>query len=121
MTIDIKTTEDNYTTLWLVLWQGALNLTPRERDVLAAILDKYLELDKAGVKPPYLWKLVFDTDARKEYCEKIGLSSYNLTNLLGGLKEKKALVNLSYENDVEVLGVTPHLLPKKEITFRFVD
>jgi biotin operon repressor len=119
MKIDIKTTEDNYTTLWLVLWQGALNLTPREREVLAAILDKYLELDKGGVTDPWIYKLCFDKDSRKEYCEKLSISSFNLTNLVAGLKEKGALIDM--ESDGSTLTkISLQLIPKKEITFRFV-
>lgn len=115
MKIDINTTEEKYTTLWLVIWQGALKLTPREIEVMAAVLDKYIELDKAGLKSPYIFKLCFDADARKEYCERLGVSSFNLTNILSGLKEKGAI----QEND-GLLIIATQLLPKEEITFRFV-
>lgn len=115
-TININTTGDNFTTLWLVLWQGALDLTPRERSVLAAILDKYLELEKDGLKPPYIYKMCFDSDARKEYCEKLEISSFNLTNTLSGLKSKGAIT----EESKGVYGIAEQVIPHREILFKFV-
>lgn len=113
--ITITTTKENYTLMWLVLWQGALDLTSREREVLAAILDKILELNEEGIKEPYLSKLLFDKDTRKYYCDKLGISAFNLTNLLSGLKEKKVIKEVSkglYEVDSKVI-------PQKEVTFKF--
>jgi hypothetical protein len=120
MKIDIKTTKESFSTMWLVLWQGALNLTPRERDVMAEILDRYMELTKEGVTIPWSYKLCFDSDSRKKYCEKLEISSYNLTNLLSGLKEKGAIYDVSADG-VTITFISKQLIPVKEITFNFIE
>lgn len=114
-TINIQT-NGNFTTLWLVLWQGALDLTPRERSVLAAILDKYLELEQEGLKPPYVFKMCFDAEARKEYCDKLEISSFNLTNTIGALRQKGAIM----EELKGVYTIPDQVLPKREVTFKFI-
>lgn len=101
--------------MWLVLWQGALDLTVKEREVLAAILDKLIELRDAGIKEPYISKLLFDKDTRKQYCDRLSISGFNLTNLLSSLKKKSVIKEVSkglYEVD-------PKVIPQKEVKFKF--
>ena len=96
--------------VWLTLWQGGIDITTREKDVLAEFIAIHLLLVSKGMKEPYLAKLLFDADARKQVCINLSISSFNLTNVLAALKNKGAITDNV---------ISSQLIPEKELIFEF--
>lgn len=95
---------------------GTLGLTKGELTLTAAILEKYMEFGRQGLKEPFLSKFVFSTDGRKKLCEITGnLSNQNFGNKLKELVDKGVLVssNSGY-------AIRSSLLPSTEVTFKFI-
>jgi hypothetical protein len=110
-TIEVKGNDLELITAWLSLWQGVVGFTNREKDVLSLILVKYSNLKSTGLIEPYLSKELFSTECRKEYCDVLDITNYNLTNLLSSLKEKGI---------IKESVIDPRLIPQGQITFKFM-
>jgi hypothetical protein len=112
--IILKTNSKSRT--WLTLISGLTGFTEREMDVLEVIIQKREELVANGIKQPYLSELLFSSSSRKEYQEKLGITQFNFTNLLGSIRNKRGL---SMTNEVE--DIDDRLLPANEMIIRFVQ
>jgi hypothetical protein len=110
MRIDVKDYRD-HTNFWLTLFQSGSKITDREKSVLIEVLVKREELSRDGISEPYLTKLLFDTESRKEYCESLEISSFSLTNSLSALKAKGVLG--------EDFSVLKRLIPAEKLEFNF--
>lgn len=96
---------------WLTLFQSGSKITDRERSVLTEILIKRDELSRDGIKEPFLTKLLFDNDRRKEYCSILSISTYTFANALSSMKEKGIL-----EDDYSISST---MLFEDELNIRF--
>jgi hypothetical protein len=99
--------------LWLILFQSGAGITDREKSILVEILVKRSELSKSGIKEPFLTKLLFDNDRRKEYCSALDISVYSLNNTLKSLKDKQVL---SEEYKIQSSLIPEDIL---EISFKY--
>ena len=96
--------------LWLSLWQGGIGITSREKDVLTEFIEIHLLLKSKDIVEPYLSKLLFDSDSRKQVCTNLSISSFNLTNVLTSLKNKGCIIDEQ---------ISLPLIPEKELIFEF--
>lgn len=101
----------HHTSLWLTLWQGGVGYTAREKEVLLEFIISYLNLKSQGLIEPFLSKEVFSTEVRKEVCERLSISTFNLTNVLAALKTKGCIS--------EEGRINTQLIPEKELIFEF--
>lgn len=99
---------------YIKLWNGGLQLTPKEVAVMSEIVLSYMVFNKDGVNEPYLTDLVFATKNVNRIKSVLDLSKQNWGNYKIKLKEKRVLI----ENG-ERIELNRLFLPKKEITFRF--
>ena len=109
LTVNIKDNKQHID-LWLSLWQGGTKITTREKAVLAEFIVIYMLLKSKKVEEPYLSKLLFDSDARKEVCNALNISSFNLTNIIAALKAKECILDDK---------ISPQLIPDKEFVIEF--
>ena len=96
--------------LWLTIFQGGVNITSREKDVLSELILSYMMLKEKGLIEPYLSKEVLGTDIRKHVCESLDISTFNLTNILASLKAKGCIF---------ADQINPQLIPERELIFEF--
>lgn len=108
----VTQTRDNkhHIDLWLTLFQGGVGYTQREKEVLSEFISAYLLLKSKGLIEPYLSKEVLSTEVRKNVCDTLDISSFNLTNILAALKSKGCIIDDQ---------INPQLIPEKELIFEF--
>jgi hypothetical protein len=105
---------DSITRTWLTLISGLTGFTEREMDVLGVIIDKRESLVEGGMNQPYLSEILMSSSSRKEYCLSLGITEFNLTNLLGSIRKKRGLVTQDGREDVD-----SRLLPAEEMVIKF--
>lgn len=111
-----KVTLEEFPYEFLRTLNGTLGLTKGELNLTAAILGKYMEFGRQGLKEPFLSKFVFSTDERKKLCEATGnLSNQNFGNKLKELVDKGVL---TYSD--AGYAVQASLLPSTEVIFKFI-
>lgn len=115
MIVQLKTTKDKFSKLYLMVWNGSLNLSKQEMNLLSLLIDKYTKLVEEGVPKEYIWSILFSTESRKELQKDMGeISIHYLGNILKMLKDKKVIheYNSTYMLDSKII-------PTKELTFKF--
>lgn len=103
--------------IYLTIWQSIIGISDRELDVLAEILDKRRELVNDGLKEPYLSEYLFNTKSRKEYCDRLEITTFNFQNILSALKKKELLI----EGEDGAVTIDERLIPVTELTFNFIE
>jgi len=108
-----KVNRETHIKLWIDLWNGNLNMTGKEKELLFELLFSYMKMTDDGVTEPYLSKLVFDRDNIKAIMDKIGLTKQTYHSY------KKSLVTKGILIESDALSVNPRLIPQVKVTFKF--
>jgi hypothetical protein len=115
MILETTTTEDKLPRIWLQLLNGKLKLTEKELEFVSSIITLYIQYSRQGLIEPFLSKIVFSADSRKDICDTIGgLSAQNFNNRLKQLIDKRILILKDGNYSLE-----PSLMPQSEVIFRF--
>jgi len=115
MELKAKVDKDQFIERYIEIWNGSLNLTEKEIEVLKEILKKYLQLIKDGLKEPYLGELVLSPNGMSEIRKILKLSSQGMNNYKEQLKEKNVIKKVG-----DHFQINPILIPQKSITFKFI-
>lgn len=99
---------------YIFLWNGMLQLTTAEIDLLYTLIIKYFELKKVISSDNEVFELLFSTRKRKEIKTELNISEQVFNNRFVALKKKGIIktVNNSYKLDNKIL-------PLQELTFKF--
>ncbi len=116
MKIAFKIPKEAFTKAYLKVWNCTfMELTDKELDIMAAILDIYLDLS-TNVKQEYIYSLLFNSSNRKKIRQITGINSeQSFNNYFMKLKQKK----LIKEDDNGNYSIDARLIPQSEITFEF--
>ena len=95
---------------WLLLWKSHFSISPKEQELLALIISRYLYLTDINIPDLEKKEMLLNTSFRKDICSKMGIPSSQLNFYINALKTKKLLVN---NNIPEVL------VPKSKLKFNF--
>ena len=109
-------TKEKHVDAYLRIWNGGLQLTDRELEVVKKLISSYQEFEGAGVQEPYLTEMLFSQKNIRKIKDDLNLSKQNWGNIKKRLKEKKVLIDGKEE---DVIYFNTMLLPKEEITFKF--
>lgn len=102
---------------YITLWNGTWKLTEKEIDVLVAFIKSYLRLKDDGLKEPYLSKLLFSTESKREIKLNLGkMTDQGLANYISSLKKKGILREISPDG---IYVIDERVIPVKKITFEF--
>ena len=99
---------------YILLWNGMLQLTEAEVDLLNTFIVRYLDLKKRISTEEERYELLFSTRNRKEIKTELGISEQVFNNRFSSLKKKgiiKSTTN-SYKIDNK-------LIPLHNVTFKF--
>jgi len=110
-----RVTKEGHIDAYLKIWNGGLQLTDRELDVVKELVRSYMEFTEGGVKEPYLTQMIMSSENANRIKRKLKLSKQNFSNIKTKLKDKKVLLEDGEEN----IFFNPMFIPKKEITFKF--
>ena len=114
MVINVKTDKERYFNQLLALL-GAFPpfnvLTDREREVFGYLLLAY---NSAKGDEVVRFETTFSIISKETIRMKLGISKFNLNNLLNGLR-KKGFVSFNYIHKQYILR------PDKELTFKFIN
>lgn len=117
MNIEFKVKAADLPKKYLEVFNGMFKLTEKELDLAAYLISKYIEYGTDGLKEPYLSKLIFSLEERKQLCAKLGdMSTQNLSNLLKKLKGKQVLLEVKEDQ----FQLDSSLLPENTVTFKFI-
>lgn len=109
-----RVTKDQFINSYLQIWNGGLNLTNKELEIVIYIVKSYVSLMEANIKEPYLSEMVFGYERTKKLKKDLDCSSQNWGNYKKSLIKKKVLIR---EDDE--IRINPMLMPKTELTFKF--
>jgi hypothetical protein len=115
VTISVQVSRDDFIRHYLVLWNGMLNLTEKELDLLEALIEKYLELVEVIKDRKYLYDFLFSPSVQKEIRDRAKMKEQTFHNYKASLKAKGIIV---IDNDGN-LSLDPKVIPMEEITFKF--
>lgn len=91
--IKIPVNEKNIYYYFLIFTKPLHKLRPKEIELTAEIIYKFI-LEKDNFKLINdCWKKVFSYESKIEYCDNLNIKDYNLQNLLSSLRRKKVIVN----------------------------
>ena len=99
---------------YVLLWNGFVQLTDAEIDLLIEFITKYFELKKNITADTDLYELLFSTKKRKEIKDKLGISEQVFNNRFTALKKKGVILEI--ENTYKLSN---KIIPLQEITFKF--
>lgn len=114
-TVKVNTDKLGFSKAYLTLFNGSLKLTDRELDLLALLLDKYLEFRDQGLKEPFLTKFVFSTDVKRDIQQELDINSQYFQNIISNLAKKGVL----FSKGSGQYEFVPSLIPKRKIEFWF--
>jgi hypothetical protein len=114
MELKARVNKDQFIIAYINIWNGGLRLTDKEIEFLKELLDRYLSMEEAGLKQPYLNKILFSKETMSEIKAKLSLSNQGMFNYRTQLIEKKVL-----RESPEGMFIDPRLIPRKELTFKF--
>lgn len=112
LTIQVNNRKE-YIARYLDIFCGGLDMTSKEHAFLCLIVEKYMEYTEAGIKEPYIGKLVFSKENFNEIKKELKISAQGLNNYKTQLKNKKVFI------DKGSLTLNPLLYPRETITFNF--
>lgn len=115
MELTTKVTRDEFINQYITIWNGGLQLTEKEREVLHKFLLRYLELIDNGLKEPYIGELVFASKNVREIGTELGLTAQGINNYKAQLRDKGVLIDKGDHYEIH-----PRLIPQKELTFKFI-
>jgi len=100
---------------YVLLWNGIIQLTDSEVELLIEFLYKFFELKKTISTDNELFDILFSTKKRKEIKEKLNISEQIFNNRFTALKKKGVIKEHdgSYKLDNKVI-------PLQEVTFKFI-
>jgi hypothetical protein len=87
-----KVTKDNFYNSYLKCFNGYLNLTPRELEVVVELCNTQAQNINLNYSPEQLSKLVFGPTSRENIRTKLSISPYNLNNIIKILKGKGVIL-----------------------------
>lgn len=85
---------DNFYKVYLKTLNGHMNLTNRELDVLTGLCKLQSKYTKEGYTDDKLSKMIFSPISREEIRNTIGISSFNLNNIIKSLRDKQYIVKV---------------------------
>lgn len=97
------TPEKNFFKWWCTLLTAFVDLTPREKDVVASYLKQRHELSKVISSPEILDSQLMGKDIRDKIVEECGITRSNLDVIKGNLKKKGVITET---------GINPKLIPR---------
>lgn len=89
-------------------------LTDKQLKVTTALVTRYSEYSRNGVKEPYASVILFSTEVRKDLVKELKMSAAHLNNTFNALTKKNILAR---EGDKYMMN--PHIRPNKTIKFEF--
>ena len=113
--VKVNTDKLGFSKAYLTLFNGTLKLTDRELDLLALLLDKYMEFKEQGLQEPFLSKFVFSTETKREVQAALGINSQYFQNIVSNLAKKGVLI----KEGAGLYKFIPHIIPQREIGFSF--
>jgi len=114
MNLTTKVTRITHIKYWIKLWNGNLNLTNKEEELLSEILYRIMELKDNGLEEPYISDLAFSIKSMGEIKDKLNLSKQSLFNYKKGLINKGVLIKT--ETGIKI---SQKMIPCKTVTFKF--
>lgn len=78
---------------WCLFLKPFINLTPRERDVIASFLNQRWELSKKTSDPAILDAMVMSNDTKSKVIAECGISQAHFYVVMSNLRKNKIIVN----------------------------
>src|SRR5690554_5048473 len=110
-----KVTKAQFIDAYLRLWNGGFKMTEKEIEIVKYILQFYEKVSNGGVREPYLSEIVFSSKHVSILKKECNLTKQGWNNYKKTLVLKKVLI----EHD-DVIFINPMLIPRTEITFKFI-
>lgn len=113
--------EDTFYIKYYTALNGVLNLSNKQLQVLAEFSSMRNSLGNSNeFTEDQKDSLVFSSEGRNIVADKLGISIYNLNNLIRALKEKKYILDLQDKGYIlNPMVYTPINKSSKELTFKF--
>src|SRR5690606_8716637 len=99
MTIKINTTKEEFYKTYFKIFGSILGLSNTEINVLSEFCNMKAKFESVDSPIP-IEKLLFSTESRKQVQEKLGISSFNLSNYILSLKKKGLLIKNKNKYDI---------------------
>lgn len=117
-TLKRKTTKDDFYSDYLKTMNGHLALTNRELEVLVELCKlQALTLDK-DYSPEQLSKQILGSISRKEIRTKLGISPFNLNNIIKILKDKSIIKDTNGKYSIHPMFFVPDTDNEYAINFK---
>lgn len=87
-----RVTKENFYEMYYKALNGYLSLTPREFEILVGFCNIQAQHSNLDYTPEQLSKLIFGPTSREKIRTQLGISPYNLNNVLKVLKSKKIIL-----------------------------
>ena len=78
---------------WCLFLKPFINLTPRERDVIASFLNQRWELSKKTSDPAILDTMVMSNDTKSKVIAECGITQAHFYVVMSNLRKNKIIVN----------------------------
>ena len=114
LVISISGSATHVVSTFLKVFLAQERLTEKQLEVATALVSKYSEFVKNGVKEPYASALLFSTETRKEICKELEIGAAHLNNTFDALEKKNIL-----EKENGKYQMNPHIVPNSTLTFKF--
>lgn len=99
---------------YVLLWNGIVQLTDSEMELLVEFIHTFLELKKAISNDDELFNSLFSTRKRKDIKEKLNISEQVFNNRFNALRKKGVILE---SNNTYILS--NKIIPLEEVTFKF--
>lgn len=97
---NLKTKENNFFKIWLMILQPFLSLRKQEINVLSKLLYFRYSISKDVKNKAIVDELLFNTKTRNKIRKELEMESYAFNNVLSSLRKKKIILNNSINNKV---------------------
>lgn len=114
MEISANVTKTQHVDAYLKIWNGGLQMTPKELDITKAIIALYERYSDDNVKEPSLSEMVFSAKNLRVLKEDLEISKQNWSNYKTSLLKKRVLFSKNGD-----LRINPYLIPADTLTFKF--
>lgn len=115
MELTARVNRDEFIDQYITIWNGGLNLTDKEKEVLHKFLSRYLDMMANGLKEPYIGELVFAPKTVREIGVELGLTAQGINNYKAQLRGKGVILQVGDHYEIH-----PRLIPQTKLTFNFI-